>query len=390
MLELKDISKKYSSQLNTQASFLALKKVSLKIQQGEFLSLLGPSGCGKSTLLRIISGLETPTEGQVLWNGSEITTLTPQDRPFHMVFQKYALFPHMTVFDNIAFGLKIRKKMRVEINQKVNETLSLFNLNDLSQRYPETLSGGQAQRVAVARAIANEPQVLLLDEPLSAIDKHLRFNLQTELKRIQRKLNITFIFVTHDQDEAFAISDRIALFNHGELVQCGTPLDLYNSPQSFFARQFIGFSGNIQVTNMNSSSRQNYYEVKTLDGQKLTAYGANISESFLHQTKKLTISVRPERVIINDLKININSLISENEIRTAQLNQLEARIIEYSFKGHYYLVKLELKNGDQLYSQINVPSERQGGHSLPMDLLKEGSVVLLTIKPEDLLLLGDH
>lgn len=233
MLQIINIDKKFASQT-------ALSNINLQIAEGEFFSLLGPSGCGKSTLLRIIAGLDSPTSGRLIWRDRDVTDLPAQKRPFNMVFQKYALFPHMSVAQNLAFGLQMKGKSKSFIEGKVIEILNLVGLSDFIHRKPETLSGGQAQRVAIARALVNEPEVLLLDEPLSALDQQLREHLQTELRSLQKKLGITFVFVTHDQEEALLMSDRIGVMNHGHLEQVSTPEALYFEPQTDFTSSFVG------------------------------------------------------------------------------------------------------------------------------------------------------
>jgi putative spermidine/putrescine transport system ATP-binding protein len=233
MLELSHISKNFGNQIT-------LRDIDLKIFEGEFFSLLGPSGCGKTTLLRLLAGFEQPTEGRVFLNGQDISELPPSLRPFNLIFQKYALFPHMSVEDNVAFGLKMKKMRPSEISVKVNHMLQLMGLKDFARRRINTLSGGQSQRVAVARALVNQPKVLLLDEPLSALDLKMRQYLQMELKSLQRQLGLTFVFVTHDQDEAFALSDRVAVINEGRIEQVSSPQDLYERPQTRFVAEFIG------------------------------------------------------------------------------------------------------------------------------------------------------
>jgi spermidine/putrescine transport system ATP-binding protein len=235
MLELLNIGKSFSSQI-------ALKGINLSISEGEFFSLLGPSGCGKTTLLRIIAGLEPASEGQILLNGQRVDHLPAQKRPFNMVFQKYALFPHLTVAENIAYGLKIKSWKKNSIDSKVSEVLSLVGMTDFRDRRPETLSGGQAQRIAVARALVNEPKVLLLDEPLSALDSKMREHMQKELRSLQKQLGLTFICVTHDQEEALALSDRIGLMSHGCLEQVSSPSEIYENPGSIFSNHFLGTS----------------------------------------------------------------------------------------------------------------------------------------------------
>lgn len=232
MLELLNIGKRFSSQT-------ALKGINLSIGEGEFFSLLGPSGCGKTTLLRIIAGLENATHGQILLDGQRVDHLPAQKRPFNMVFQRYALFPHLTVGENIAYGLKLKSISKDQIEAKVAEVLALVDMAEFRDRKPETLSGGQSQRVAVARALVNEPRVLLLDEPLSALDQKMREHMQKELRALQRKLGLTFICVTHDQEEALALSDRIGIMSHGVLEQVSSPREIYENPETIFASQFI-------------------------------------------------------------------------------------------------------------------------------------------------------
>lgn len=224
-----------------------LHNLDLEVRNGEFLTLLGPSGCGKTTLLRLISGFETPTTGKIYINGKDVNGLPPHLRHVHTVFQSYALFPHMTVFENVAFGLRCQKRPREEITERVNEVLKIVKLEKYASRKPEQLSGGQQQRVAVARAVVNRPLVLLLDEPLGSLDYRLRKTMQIELKQLQRKLGITFIFVTHDQEEALSMSDRVAIMMEGAIAQIGTPRQVYEEPHSLNVATFIGevnqFSG---------------------------------------------------------------------------------------------------------------------------------------------------
>lgn len=225
-----------------------LKEINMYIRRNEFLTLLGPSGCGKTTLLRIIGGFEEASSGEVLFEGKNIAKLPPYKRRINTVFQKYALFPHMTVGENIAFGLQIKKVDKKIIDQKVAEMLELVNLKGFQNRRIDSLSGGQQQRIAIARAVVNEPEVLLLDEPLGALDLKLRKGMQLELKKIQQKLGITFIYVTHDQEEALTMSDTIAVMNEGRVQQIGTPVDIYNEPKNAFVADFIGESNILQGT----------------------------------------------------------------------------------------------------------------------------------------------
>ena len=221
---------------------VVLKGVSLDIYENEFVTLLGPSGCGKTTLLRILGGFLQPSEGKVLFDGEDIVSVPPYKREINTVFQKYALFPHMDVYDNIAFGLTLKKEPKDVIEQKVMRMLRLVSLEDYAHRNVTELSGGQQQRIAIARALVNEPSVLLLDEPLGALDLKLRKEMQQELKYIQQEVGITFIFVTHDQEEALTMSDRVAVMSAGHILQLGTPEDIYNEPQSAFVADFIGDS----------------------------------------------------------------------------------------------------------------------------------------------------
>ena len=217
-----------------------VKPLSLSIAPGEFFSLLGPSGCGKTTLLRMIAGFETPSQGKVLVSGQDMTRVPPHKRPVNMVFQSYALFPHLTIAENVAFGLKAEAKTSINIDSKVKDALNLVHLSDYGKRYPSQLSGGQQQRVALARAIVKRPQVLLLDEPLSALDLKIRHQMQEELSRLQKELGITFIMVTHDQGEALALSSRIAVFYQGNMEQVGSPEEIYEQPKTPFVASFIG------------------------------------------------------------------------------------------------------------------------------------------------------
>ena len=221
---------------------VVLKGIDLDIYENEFVTLLGPSGCGKTTLLRILAGFLEPSEGEVIFNGQDIKSLPPYKRELNTVFQKYALFPHMNVYDNIAYGLKIQKISRDIIDQKVMRMLKLIGLEGYEKRDVTLLSGGQQQRVAIARALANEPRVLLLDEPLSALDLKLRKEMQYELKNIQQEVGITFIFVTHDQEEALTMSDKIVVMKDGQIQQLGTPEEIYNEPANRYVAEFIGES----------------------------------------------------------------------------------------------------------------------------------------------------
>lgn len=219
-----------------------LKGIDLDIHDGEFVTLLGPSGCGKTTLLRIIAGFEYPDRGDVVFKGKSMQMMKPYERPINTVFQKYALFPHLNVFDNVAFGLKLKKRPKKEIEEKVKEMLELVNLSGIGSRNVQSLSGGQQQRIAIARALVNDPEILLLDEPLGALDLKLRKKMQFELKRIQEQVGITFIYVTHDQEEALSMSDTVVVLKEGEIQQIGAPTLIYNEPVNAFVANFIGES----------------------------------------------------------------------------------------------------------------------------------------------------
>ena len=236
IIELKHITKTFED------GFVAVEDFNLTVKRGEFVTFLGPSGCGKTTTLRMIAGFEIPTEGEILLDGKEIGNLPPNKRPINTVFQRYALFPHLNIFDNIAFGLKLKKLSKDEIKRKVKKVLEMVDLEGFETRKVATLSGGQQQRIAIARALVNEPQILLLDEPLGALDLKMRKEMQLELKSMHERLGITFIYVTHDQEEALTMSDKIVVMSEGRMQQIGTPEDIYNEPKNAFVADFIGES----------------------------------------------------------------------------------------------------------------------------------------------------
>jgi spermidine/putrescine transport system ATP-binding protein len=269
----------------------AIYNLNLTINEGEFFSLLGPSGCGKTTLLRIIAGLEVATSGEIRLNQERIDLSPPQKRPFNLVFQKYALFPHLSVFENVAFGLRNKKLPEVEISKRVEETLKLVNMGHLKDRFPETLSGGQAQRVALARALANKPKILLLDEPLSALDLKLREHMQIELKALQKKTGLTFIYVTHDQEEAFALSDRIAVMNEGKIEQVGTPEQLYSNPESLFVAKFIG-----QMSGIDAEIQEVNGKIASLKSDHHSFKSTLHSSCPLNKAAKTLTFIRPEKI----------------------------------------------------------------------------------------------
>lgn len=233
LLSLRNLTKRFGDRT-------VLDGLDLDIRDGEFITLLGPSGCGKTTLLRLLAGFEQADAGTIELSGTEITLLSPEQRPLNTVFQNYALFPHMTVFDNVAYGLKMEKRPKQEIRQRVDDALAMVQLEDFAGRKPHQLSGGQQQRVAIARAVIKRPRLLLLDEPLSALDYKLRRTMQVQLKRLQRELGITFVFVTHDQEEALSMSDRVVVLRDGRLQQLGTPREIYERPANLFTARFVG------------------------------------------------------------------------------------------------------------------------------------------------------
>jgi spermidine/putrescine transport system ATP-binding protein len=276
------------SVINIDKSFAevrALVDVSLNVREGEFFTLLGPSGCGKTTLLRIIAGLELPDNGQVLLGGRDITALPATKRQVNTVFQSYALFPHLSIFENVAFGLRSRKFPQKEVQSRVGRRLEMLGLEEMAARYPHQLSGGQQQRVALARALVNEPEVLLLDEPMSALDARLRAQVQVELRRLQRKLGQTFILVTHDQSEALVVSDRIAVMSEGKIMQFGTPKEVYEQPRTRFVAEFLGAANLISGRAANGGIDT---EIGHLQLDKAPGWAQG------------TVAIRPERIRICD------------------------------------------------------------------------------------------
>ncbi len=281
----------------TFGDFRALKDVSLEIKKGEFFSLLGPSGCGKTTLLRIIAGFETPNDGIVALDGSNVLPLPPDKRHVNTVFQNYALFPHLSVFENVAFPLRIKKMPRAELRDKVIRYLKLVELEEHAHKKPSQLSGGQKQRVAIARALINEPSVLLLDEPLSALDAKLRQHMLIELDRIHDKIGITFIYVTHDQQEALSVSDRIAVMNQGDVLQVGTPHDIYESPATDFVARFIGETNLFEGTVVGSSMRPDGLALLELDIPDLGRVLVTDDEP-VEAGRTVSFTVRPEKISV--------------------------------------------------------------------------------------------
>jgi len=271
----------------------AVDDVTLEVSAGEFFTLLGPSGCGKTTLLRIIAGLEMPDSGKILLGGDDITVLPATQRPVNTVFQSYALFPHLTIFENVAFGLRSRKFPTKEINERVKRRLEMLELEEMAQRRPDQLSGGQRQRVALARALVNEPDVLLLDEPMSALDAKLRAQVQVELRRLQQKLGGTFILVTHDQDEALVVSDRVAVMREGRVIQHGSPEAVYDEPGTRFVAEFLG-AANLIDGNAEAGGLQTDIGFLQLEETPPWSHG--------------TIAIRPEWIRIHDQQPTTNGI----------------------------------------------------------------------------------
>jgi spermidine/putrescine transport system ATP-binding protein len=293
VVKLENVRKQYGS-------FIAVHQADFAIGRGEFFAMLGPSGCGKTTTLKMIAGFEQPTAGQVFLEGEDVSHTPPHKRNVNTVFQQYALFPHMSVFDNVAFGPRSKKLPEAEVKSRVGEMLDVVRLGEFAQRRPAQLSGGQQQRVALARALVNYPSALLLDEPLAALDLKLREAMQIELKRIQREVGITFVFVTHDQGEALTMSDRIAVMSEGRVEQVGAPVDIYARPETLFVAGFIGSANLLPGTIVSSDGAGT--RVLLLDGtQVVVAAGNSASSTSLSQGNQVTVMLRPEQVVLGDV-----------------------------------------------------------------------------------------
>jgi spermidine/putrescine transport system ATP-binding protein len=291
VVKLDNVRKQYGS-------FIAVHQADFAIGRGEFFAMLGPSGCGKTTTLKMIAGFEQPTAGHVFLEGEDVSQVPPHKRNVNTVFQQYALFPHMSVFDNVAFGPRSKKINETEVKKRVNEMLDVVRLGEFAQRRPAQLSGGQQQRVALARALVNYPSALLLDEPLAALDLKLREAMQIELKRIQREVGITFVFVTHDQGEALTMSDRIAVMSEGRVEQVGAPVDIYARPETLFVAGFIGSANLLPGTVISSDGAGT--RVQLLDGtQVVVAAGNSAPTAQLSQGHQVTVMLRPEQVVLD-------------------------------------------------------------------------------------------
>ena len=320
-----------------------VKNLNLSVEEGEFLTLLGSSGCGKTTTLRMIAGFEEPTSGSILVEGQAVEEKEPFERNVNTVFQSYALFPHKTIYDNVAYGLKMKKVPKTEIAQRVKEIMALVQLTGFEERYPSQLSGGQKQRVAIARALINRPRVLLLDEPLGALDLKLRKQMQLELKRLQRKLNITFIYVIHDQEEALTMSDRIAVMHDGILDQLGTPEEIYEQPRTKFVATFIGetniFEGNIKELAMGRVAVR-------IENGVIRGCGYGFSRN-----EYITVSVRPEKMKFSAAPV--------------KGFQLEAQVKDYVYAGSVVKCIAVLQNG------MEIKMDRLAGEEMP----EPGSII---------------
>ncbi|MCS7259208.1 MAG: ABC transporter ATP-binding protein [Anaerolineae bacterium] len=337
-------------------STIAVQDFNLEVQMGEFVSLLGPSGCGKTTVLRIIAGFEQPTAGTVHLQDQDITHQPPNRRRMGMVFQHYALFPNMTAADNIGFGLRVTGVRREEIRQRVAALLNLVQMPDLGNRYPHQLSGGQQQRVALARALAIQPQVLLLDEPLSALDAQIRVELRGEIRRIQQQLGITTIYVTHDQEEAFSLSDRIVVMNHGCIEQVGTPFEIYNYPATSFVARFVGAVNQLrcEVLDPHRGQLRCGNQLVTMPGPLALQTGAIA-----------TIMIRPEALQLGE---------------RGGANRLAGQVCAITFRGPLVRVQLHLDNSESLV--VDTLNTRQ------LQLPQIGDQQLISFAPESVWLVN--
>lgn len=335
MIELKSVTKHFEKNK-------AVDDISLNIREGEFLSILGPSGCGKTTTLRMIAGFEYPSSGSIILDGQECSKLPPHRRPVNTVFQNYALFPHLTIYENVAFGLKRRGLDKSAIQKEVNVILEMMDIQEHREKYPKQLSGGQQQRVALSRALVNKPKVLLLDEPLSALDLKLRKRMQLELKRIHKQVGITFIFVTHDQDEAMMMSDRIVVMNKGKIEQIGSPEEIYHEPSTSFVADFIGDANLLQLGSLDSLGNSLLHRIP-----------------YNKEGKNQCLVIRPEAITIHDK----HAEISDERII------VPAVVHDVTFAGNKTIVQAEVNK-----QMVIVHSIGQDGK----EILQEGNTVQLS------------
>ena len=388
-LELKEIKKSFTE------GEAVLDNISLEISKGEFITLLGSSGCGKTTTLRIIAGLEQPDAGSVWLDGREVTGLEPNQRDVNTVFQNYALFPHMNVAENIGYGLKLKKVPKSEIRKKVSQMLELVQLEGYEKRKPSELSGGQKQRVAIARALVNNPKVLLLDEPLGALDLQLRRAMQIELKHLQKKLGITFIYITHDQEEAINMSDRIAVMRDGCIEQIGTPDEIYNHPKTSYVATFVGNANilhgvaeSIQGENAIVKIGNDRVIVKLETSQQDT--GDTRAKQYLAAGEKVTLAVRSENILLQetavigdtgtdhrdavDISVSGGGLDAHNK---NSVSGLQATVTEKNFAGGQLRVTLKLSDGTQLIaSRYGIDASVAEGQTVRCSFLPTDAVLV--------------
>jgi putrescine transport system ATP-binding protein len=355
-------------------TFRAVDRLSLDIRAGEFFALLGPSGCGKTTLLRMLAGFETPDEGRILLEGKDIARMLPHQRPVNMMFQNYALFPHLSVRDNIAFGLKRANMPHSETDTRVAELVALLKLDGLEKRKPDQLSGGQKQRVALARSLARRPQVLLLDEPLAALDKKLRESTQLELMELQRRLGMTFIIVTHDQEEAMTVASRIGVMDAGRLEQVATPRELYEAPGSRWVAEFVGdinmFEGQIEPRESIQLTIASRLTITTRDAG--TIYVAKPRQPVTKTN--VCIAIRPEKV-----KLSSRGPVSSDN--TQALNRLEGVVTDVSYLGGFTTYKVRLDSGAVVRSSMANTAR------LDIDAYNIGQRVVAWFTPDDCVVL---
>ena len=388
-LELKEIKKSFTE------GEAVLDNISLEISKGEFITLLGSSGCGKTTTLRIIAGLEQPDAGSVWLDGREVTGLEPNQRDVNTVFQNYALFPHMNVAENIGYGLKLKKVPKSEIRKKVSQMLELVQLEGYEKRKPSELSGGQKQRVAIARALVNNPKVLLLDEPLGALDLQLRRAMQIELKHLQKKLGITFIYITHDQEEAINMSDRIAVMKDGRIEQIGTPDEIYNHPKTSYVATFVG---NANILHGAAERIQGENAIVKIGNDrvivKLETSQQNTEDTgvkqYLSAGEKVTLAVRSENILLQetavigdtgtdyrdavDISVANGSLDAHNK---NSVSGLQATVTEKNFAGGQLRVTLKLSDGTQLIaSRYGIDASVAEGQTVRCSFLPTDAVLV--------------
>lgn len=388
-LELKEIKKSFTE------GEAVLDNISLEISKGEFITLLGSSGCGKTTTLRIIAGLEQPDAGSVWLDGREVTGLEPNQRDVNTVFQNYALFPHMNVAENIGYGLKLKKVPKSEIRKKVSQMLELVQLEGYEKRKPSELSGGQKQRVAIARALVNNPKVLLLDEPLGALDLQLRRAMQIELKHLQKKLGITFIYITHDQEEAINMSDRIAVMKDGRIEQIGTPDEIYNHPKTSYVATFVG---NANILHGVAESIQGENAIVKIGNDrvivKLETSQQNTEDTgvkqYLSAGEKVTLAVRSENILLQEIAVigdtgtdhrdAVDISVADGSLDAHNKNSvsgLQATVTEKNFAGGQLRVTLKLSDGTQLIaSRYGIDASVAEGQTVRCSFLPADAVLV--------------